>query len=126
MSHARGAIARLRAEKEARPRSVEEGLKLRNEAGRELDGHTRHGVADVSTQNLQLAAILEKVTRACVLLEHATFFDRAVAHEVKARTQGELGQIGEALETYREAQRLFAPAAPQAIRNACPGSLHGI
>ena len=62
-THAKGAIARLRAEKEARLLSVEEGLRLCDEAGIELDGHTRHGVADVSTLNLQLAAILEKVTR---------------------------------------------------------------
>lgn len=56
MSHARGAIARLRAEKEARLRDVQEGIRLRDEAGIELDGHTHDGVADISTLNLQLVA----------------------------------------------------------------------
>lgn len=124
MSNAKRSIAQLRAEKEARLRKIEEGMRLREVVGQAINRYETSGFADPSTRRLQVTAILQDAARACSLLEgHPSFFERAVAHQYKGGLHRDLGQIGEAVATYREARRLYALAGPQLIPEA-DGSVH--
>jgi tetratricopeptide (TPR) repeat protein len=119
MSNARRSIAQLRAEKEARLRNMEEGMYLRNAVMQAINNYENHGFADPSTRCLQVAALLEKAARACILLEETPFiFDRAVAHQYKGMLHRDLGQIGEALAAYREARRWYALSGKQLLPEA--------
>ena len=118
MSQPRRTLAQLRAEKEARLRTVEEGIRLRKELDQAFVDQRKHSFADRSDVQGQLAVLLEKATRACVLLEHGPFFDRANVYRHKGYLQEQVGQIGEALVTFREAQKLYALAATQVDANS--------
>jgi len=78
----RRTLAQLRAEKEAQLQSVREGIKLCEEISDTMEARLEHGFADRSTVFEQLAVLLQKATRACVLVEHGTFLDRANAYRL--------------------------------------------
>lgn len=91
MSHPRRTLAQLRAEKDARLRTVQEGIRL----GKIMEDNHNHGFAYRCTVFEQLTVLLEKATRACVLVEHGTFFDRANAYRLTGTLHAELGRIGD-------------------------------
>lgn len=110
MRNVRRSIAQLRAEKVARLQKVEEGIVLRDEGYQERVNYQN---ADPSDQCLLAEKTLEKATRACAFLEHATFYDRALAQGLKANVHKDMGHITEALANFRGARQLFALAEPQ-------------
>lgn len=106
----RRSLAQLRAEKEARLRTVQEGIRICEALGEIMEGHQKYGFADRSTVFEQLAVLLQSATQACILVEHGTFLDRANAYRLKGTVQERLGQTNEALATFREAQQLYKSA----------------
>lgn len=97
--------------------TVREGKRLSEEVTDVLVDHQSHGFRDRTTVHFQLAMLLEKIERACVLLEHGAFFDRANAHRQKGSVQADLGQLGEAMATLQEARQLYSMAARQGDAN---------
>lgn len=112
MSNARRSIAQLRAEKKARQQSASKGMELLKTVIQVVD---EQEMTCVLTEESSLAILLEKITRACALLEHGNYdyYEQGIAYQCKGKVQRDIGQIAEALATLREAQRLFTMARTQ-------------
>ena len=112
MSNVRRSIAQLRAERDARLQRIEEGIALRQEARQERSDYLKAAASD---QILLAEKTLVKATRACALLEDASFGDWGFAYESKACIHKDLGHIKEALANFREARQMFVLAEDKTV-----------